>query len=171
MIPKVNIALIGKGKTHKKEIIKYWLSLRTLISEDHQYSKIFWINGKPFMLIICKMSEAIPGEYDGIVYMCKGVDDLQSVQTNMRVFKDSKAYQCTIMLDRNPSTTLFSQDLYTTTLDHATLRPVLNAITTKVFNMCNISFTPKSIETSEVVTLEDYYVPIEDIDRDCCKLI
>lgn len=174
MIPKITIALVGDKGTHKKEIIRHWLSLRPdMIDNNDYYSKIFWLESKPFMLIIHKQRQAIPGDYDGIVYLCKGIDDIKTVQLHMRQNSDSRAYQCTIMLGLNPSTTLFHRDLYSTILEGEQLQYVLNQITTKVFIASNIVFNTREsvIPWREPVVLEDYYVPLDEIDRDCCHLL
>lgn len=174
MIPKITIALIGDKGTHKKEIIRHWLSLGPGMIEDNgQYSKIFWLENKPFMLIIHKQRQAIPGIYDGIVYICKGIDDIKTVQLNMRHNSDTMAYQCTIMLGLNPSTTLFHRDLYSTILEGEQLQGILNQITIKVFVASKIVFNTREtvIPWREPIVLEDYYVPIDEIDRDCCYLL
>lgn len=173
-MPKVTIALIGDKGTHKSEIIQFWLSLRSDgIDDDGSYSKIFWINDKPFMLAIHKLHKPVLQHYDGIVYVCKGIDDIHTVQKNMRVYIDSSAYQCTLMLGNNPSTKLFAKDMYSTTLDHSQLQTVLNCITTKTFLASNIIFDSNEplIPWKEKVILEDYYVSVDQLDKDCCLIL
>lgn len=173
MMPKITIALIGDKGTHKSEIIQFWLSLRPDgIDNAGSYSKIFWLNDKPFMLSINKLYSPDTTIYDGIVYMCKGIDDIHTVQKNMRAYANSQAYQCTLMLGNNPSSKLFGYDMYSTTLDHEQIQTVLNQITAKTFLASNIVFDSSEplIPPREVI-LEDHYVSIDQLDKDCCNLV